>query len=120
MEREERLARLIAEAALEENALDMVILNVHELTIIADYFIICNGRSTVQIKSIAENIEMVMEEKEGLRPLRRDGLEEGKWVILDYGSILVHIFRQEERDYYKLEKLWGDAPEIAISAELQQ
>ena len=61
-----------------------------------------------------------MQEKEGLLPLRRDGLEEGKWVILDYGSVIVHIFRQEERDYYKLEKLWGDAPEIVVSAELQQ
>jgi ribosome-associated protein len=115
LEKEERYAQLIAEAALEENALDLVILNVAELTIIADYFIICNGRSTVQIKSIAETIEMVMEEKEGLLPLRRDGLEQGKWVILDYGSILVHVFRQEERDYYQLDKLWGDAPELTVN-----
>lgn len=119
MEKEERFARVIAEAALEENALDMVILNVHELTIIADYFIICNGRSTVQIRSIAENVEKIMQEKEGLLPLRRDGLEQGKWVILDYGSVIVHIFRQEERDYYKLEKLWGDAQEIIVSPEMQ-
>ena len=119
MEKEERLARMIAEAALAENALDMVILNVGELTIIADYFIICNGRSTVQIRSIAENVEKVLQEQEGLLPLRRDGLEQGKWVILDYGSVIVHIFRQEERDYYKLERLWGDAPEITVSPDAQ-
>lgn len=119
MEKEERYARLIADAALEENALDMVILNVGELTVIADYFIICNGRSTVQIRSIAENIEKVMQEKEGLLPLRRDGVEEGKWVILDYGSVIVHIFRPEERDYYQLGKLWGDACQIEVGPEMQ-
>jgi len=119
LEKEGRYAQLIAEAAREENALDMVILNVSELTIIADYFIICHGRSTVQIRSIAENVEKVMQEKEGLLPLRRDGLEQGKWVILDYGSIIVHIFRQEERDYYQLERLWGDAREITVNQDIQ-
>lgn len=118
MEKGERYVQLIAEAAREENALDMVILNVGELTIIADYFVICHGRSTVQIRSIAENVEKVMREKEELLPLRKDGLEQGKWVILDYGAIMVHIFRQEERDYYQLEKLWGDAREVAVNPDI--
>lgn len=119
MEKEDRYAQLIAEAALEENALDLVILNVGDLTIIADYFIICNGRSSVQIQSIANNVEKVMQEKEGLPPLRRDGIGQNKWVILDYGSIILHVFRQEERDYYKLDKLWGDAKEIAVNTSTQ-
>lgn len=118
MEREDRFAQLIAEAVLEENALDLVILNVADLTTLADYFIICNGRSSVQIKSIAENVEKVMQEKERLLPLRREGLGQGKWVVLDYGSIIVHVFRQEERDYYKLDKLWGDAKEVAVNTSI--
>jgi len=107
--KEDSLVQRIAEAALDENAIDLVILDVSELTVIADYFVICNGRSVVQIQSIANNVEKVLKNQEGILPLRRDGFQQGKWVILDYGSIMLHVFAQEERDYYKLEKLWGDA-----------
>lgn len=114
MSKEADLVKVIADAAWEENAIDLVILDVGELTVIADYFVICHGRSNIQIQSIAANVEEVLKEKEGILPLRRDGIEQGKWIILDYGSILVHIFAQEERDYYSLEKLWGDAKDIRV------
>lgn len=114
MSKESDLVKVIADAAWEENAIDLVVLDVGELTIIADYFVICHGRSTIQIQSIAVNVEEVLREKKGILPLRRDGMEKGKWVVLDYGSVIVHVFAQEERDYYSLEKLWGDAKDVQV------
>jgi ribosome-associated protein len=112
----EKLVQMIADAALEEQAVDLVILDVNEKTIIADYFVICSGRNVVQIHSIAEHIEQKMEQQ-GIKVLRRDGYQEGKWVVLDYGSTIVHIFRQEERDYYKLENLWADARKVTVETQ---
>jgi ribosome-associated protein len=109
----DQLAQKIAEAALEEQAGDLLILDVNALTIIADYFIIASGRSAVQIRSIADNIEKQLQAA-GEVVLRMDGYEEGKWVVMDYGSSIVHIFRQEEREYYNLENLWGDAAKVVV------
>jgi len=105
---------MIADAALEEQAIDLVILDVNEKTIIADYFVICSGRNLVQIRSIAENVENFMDAL-GVNVLRKEGHQEGKWIVLDYGSTILHIFRQEERDYYKLENLWADARKVAVA-----
>lgn len=109
------LASRIAELAREENAQDVKILDVRELTIIAEYFVIASGRSTVQVKSIAEKIEDDMLNF-GEKPARRDGFNEGRWVVLDYKGVLVHIFRQEERDFYQLDNLWGDARQVSLSS----
>lgn len=113
MLKENQMAQIIAEACLEEKAEDVVILDVHDLTIIADYFVIAGGRNILQVKSILEHVEERLEEQ-GVLPLRRDGHKEGRWGILDYGSSILHVFRQEEREYYNLENLWGDAKEVAI------
>lgn len=110
---EDKLAQIIADAALEEQAMDLAILNVYEQTIIADYFVICSGRNKIQIRSIAETVEKVLEQL-GVRVLRKEGYEEGKWIVLDYGSTIFHVFRQEERDYYNLENLWADARKVAV------
>jgi ribosome-associated protein len=105
--------QMVVDAAREENAIDLTVLNVNELTIIADYFVICSGRNIIQIRSIADNIEQKLHEQK-IAPLRKEGYQEGKWVILDYGSTICHIFRQEERDYYKLEDLWADAQGVKV------
>lgn len=110
----DKLVQIIADAALEEQAMDLVILDVNEKTIIADYFVICSGRNLVQIRSIAENVENFLDEL-GEKVLRKEGHQEGKWIVLDYGSTILHIFRQEERDYYKLENLWADARKVAVA-----
>jgi ribosome-associated protein len=110
---EDKLAQIIADAALEEQAIDLVILNVNEQTIIADYFVVCSGRNVIQIRSIAENVENMLEGL-GEKVLRKEGYQEGKWIILDYGAVIFHVFRQEERDYYKLENLWADARKVAV------
>jgi ribosome-associated protein len=98
----------VAEAADEQKAFDVVILDLRGVSLIADYFLICSGRSSVQVKAIAEGIEAFVE-KEGCRILHREGKREGYWVLLDYGSVVVHVFREEERRFYALERLWGDA-----------
>jgi iojap-like ribosome-associated protein len=111
--KEDELVQVIADAALEEQAVDLIILDVNEKTIIADYFVICSGRNIIQIHSIADNVEKKLKEK-GELILRREGYEQGRWVVLDYGSTILHIFREEERDYYKLENLWADARKVAV------
>ncbi|MEA4923743.1 MAG: ribosome silencing factor [Syntrophomonadaceae bacterium] len=113
MIKEDELVQIIADAALEEKAVDLVILDVNEKTIIADYFVICSGRNIIQIHSIADNVENKLKEM-GITILRREGYEQGRWVVLDYGSTILHIFREEERDYYKLENLWADARKVAV------
>ena len=113
MIKDEKLVQIIAEACLDEKAQDVVILDVGALTIIADYFIIASGKSVIQVKSITDYVEAVLEEYE-IRPIRREGHQEGVWVVLDYGSIILHVFRSEEREYYNLENLWGDALRVEI------
>ncbi len=114
-----QIVQLAVEAALEEKANNIVVLDVHEQTVIADYFVIASGRNFIQVQSIISAIEEKLI-KEQINPLRRDGHKEGVWVILDYGSVLVHVFRQEEREFYGLEQLWGDAVEVLISQEQQE
>lgn len=109
----EQMVQQIAEACWEEKALDVVVLDVNHLTVVADYFVIAAGRNILQVKSIAEQVEDRLAAA-GINPLRREGHKENIWVILDYGSILFHVFRQEEREYYNLENLWGDAREISL------
>ena len=81
------------------------------LTIIADYFVICSGDSTTQVKAIAESIEKEFSSA-GIKPLGIEGLNYGHWVLLDYGDVVVHVFEKETREYYNLEKLWMDAKTV--------
>ncbi len=90
-----------------------MVLDLSGLTIIADYFVICSGESTTQVKAIAEFIEREFLTK-GVRPLGVEGLDFSHWVLLDYGDIIIHIFEHETREYYNLEKLWMDARTIEV------
>src|SRR5512134_1460786 len=105
------VALTAAEAALDKKALDVIILELGELTVIADYFVICSGESTTQVKTIAEFIEHELTRK-GIMPIGREGLRFSHWVLLDYGDVIIHIFEKETRAYYGLEKLWMDAKTI--------
>lgn len=95
----------------DEKAEDIVLLDVKGLTVIADYFLIASGRSTVHLQQMAESIEEQLKE-EGIYALRKEGHKEGKWIVVDFGICVLHIFRHEERQYYKLEDLWGDARQL--------
>lgn len=90
------------------------LIHVENQTIIADYFIICTGTSNTQIRALANNLEFKMGEH-GVYPSHIEGLDEATWVLLDYGSVLVHIFNSETRRFYNLEKLWADGAEVDIT-----
>lgn len=115
MTQEEKLARMIADACLDEKALDLVVLDVHDLTVIADYFVIASGRSMIQVRAIVEHVQDKLQEQ-GIVPIRKEGFQQGVWSVLDYNSVILHVFRQEERDYYQLENLWADAPQLLVDS----
>lgn len=96
---------------MAKKAKDTVILELKGLTIIADYFIICSGESTTQVKAITEHIEAEFRKK-SMKPLSVEGLSYAHWALVDYGDVVVHVFEEETRDYYELEKLWLDAPRV--------
>ena len=85
----------------------ILVLEIAHLTVIADCMVIGNGRSMVQVKALADEVEEKLAER-GVAPLRREGYAEGRWIVLDYGTVLVHIFHEQEREYYHLERLWMD------------
>ena len=110
------LAIQAAKAALEKKALDVTVLDLSGLTVIADYFVICSGESTTQVKAIAEFIEQEFA-NERLRPLGVEGAAYSHWILLDYGDVIIHVFERETRAYYNLEKLWMDAKTIEIDED---
>jgi ribosome-associated protein len=105
-------AVLAARAAADKQAEDVVILDVHELIVITDHFVICTGGSDRQVKTIVEAIEKALREELGVKPVRREGEGEATWILLDYVDVVVHVFAEEARDYYDLERLWADAPRV--------
>jgi len=105
------LALKAAEAALQKKAQNLVVLELIGLTVIADYFVICSGESTTQVRAIADFIEHELM-LQGVRPIGKEGFNYGHWILLDYGDVIIHVFERETRDYYSLEKLWMDAKTI--------
>jgi len=110
------LAIQAAEAALKKKALDVIILDLSGLTFIADFFVICSGESTTQVKAVAEFIEQEFANKR-LKPLGVEGAAYSHWILLDYGDVIIHVFEKETRAYYNLEKLWMDAKTIEIDED---
>jgi ribosome-associated protein len=106
-----------ASVATGKKAKDIRILELKDISTITDYFIICSGESSTQVRSIAEAIEEAFS-KEKNSPQGREGLNFARWVLLDFGDVVVHILDQESRDYYELEKLWLDAPRISFEETL--
>ncbi len=102
---------LYIEAALGRKAQEIVVLDVGDLTSLADAFIICHGTSNRQVSAIAEHIKRDLKKK-GISPVCIDGLKEGRWVLMDYGDIIIHVFYEEVRRFYDLEGLWVDAGRI--------
>ncbi len=102
----------VVNAALDKKALDLDVLEVDELTSIGDYFILCSATSQRQTQAIADNITEKMRQEEGLKPLLIEGTTPGRWVLIDFGDFIVHIFTEETRRFYGLERLWGDAPNV--------
>ena len=106
-------AALVAAAAIDDKkGQDVVLLDVSELLVVTDVFVIASGTSNRHVKTLAEDAEGMIKERLERQPLRREGKDHSRWVLLDYGDLLLHVFDQETRDYYQLERLWADAPAI--------
>jgi len=102
-------------AVLSKKAQDVILLDVKDLTSVADFFIICSGRSNRQVSALGEHVRSALKDM-GIYPLSDDGLKEGHWVLLDYGHIIIHIFYDAIRRFYDLEGLWADARRIKTPA----
>ncbi len=108
------LVNLINDALLEKKAAELSVLDVREVTTLTDYFIICHGGSEAQVKALADNVTEKIKHKTGEPVWRKEGLESRRWVVLDYVDVVVHIFNQETRGFYKLENMWNDAKVTSI------
>lgn len=107
------MARAIAAAADDKKAQDILLLNMEGLSPVTDYYVICSAGNSNLVKTIADNIEDKLGEQ-GVFPKHKEGYADGRWVLLDYGDIVAHIFLEEERNFYNLEQLWADAPSEAF------
>lgn len=110
------IAAAAARAAADKQAEDVVVLDVHDLIVITDLFVICTGTSDRHVKTVVEEVEKALRGL-GQKPVRREGEQEARWVLLDYVDVVVHVFAEEERDYYDLERLWRDAPRLGWTDE---
>jgi ribosome-associated protein len=106
------MARMAADAIFAKNGTDIVLLDVEEAFFLSDVFVIATGSSRINVQALADNVEEKLAETLGVKPLRVEGRNEGEWVLVDYGDIIVHIFQETAREYYSLERLWGDAGRI--------
>lgn len=107
------LARRAAELARAKKADDLVLLDLRPLGAVTDFFLLASGASEVQVKAIAEHIEETLS-AEGVRPWHTEGMENRRWILLDYVDVVVHVFHHETRSYYLLERLWGDAGRVPL------
>ncbi|GAB2554655.1 ribosome silencing factor [Gracilibacillus alcaliphilus] len=107
------LAELVAKACDDKRAEDIVILDMQHVSLISDYFLICEGSSERQVQAIARGIKEVADEQE-IELKRIEGFDQARWVLVDLEDVVCHIFHRDERNYYNLERLWGDAPHLEV------
>ncbi len=110
----ELLIELIKVGLLEKKARNIVLLDVRELTTLTDYFIVCHGTSETQIRALANSVTEKVKETTGENVWKQEGIDARRWIILDYVNIVVHIFNEEKREFYGLERMWNDAKQTTI------
>lgn len=115
-----KIAELCVREAEEKKAADLVSLKVSELTTIADYFVLCTAQSEPQMKALANWIQKRAFEELQVKPVTVNGESVSKWILIDFGAVIVHIMTPEMRDRYQLEKLWGDAPKLEDIQKLEK
>jgi len=111
--------KLIVKTLDSKKAEDIKVLKTEKITILADYFVICTATSSTHAKTLAEETEKVLKEND-TPPLRIEGYRGGGWTLLDFGSVITHVFTKEVREFYGLERLWGDAEQVDISELIVQ
>lgn len=104
--------KLICKLLSDKKAYNLIYIDVGSKSSLCDYFVVCSGRSTTQVKALAENLEEKLSKDYSLEPQRREGVREGRWAVLDYADVIVHIFNDEMRDFYRLERLWEDGKNL--------
>ncbi|MCL2746331.1 MAG: ribosome silencing factor [Coriobacteriia bacterium] len=110
------LVKVAFEAALEKKATDIMALDMKELLVVTDYFVLATGSSDIQVSAIATEIEKQLQEQCGIKPAHKEGADEGKWVLLDYLDIVVHLFQPDFREEYRIEDLWSQAKKLRAAA----
>jgi ribosome-associated protein len=116
MENQE-LLQIAVKAADDKRAEEILALNMKGISLIADYFIICHGNSDRQVQAIADEMKEKAEEN-GYHVKRMEGFDEARWILIDMGDVIAHVFHRDERSYYNLERLWGDAPLVDLRSVL--
>ncbi|WP_394137506.1 ribosome silencing factor [Cytobacillus oceanisediminis] len=116
---ENTLLMTTVKAADDKRAEDITVLNMKGISLISDYFIICHGNSDKQVQAIAREMKEKSEE-EGFNVKRMEGFDEARWILVDMGDVVAHVFHRDERSYYNLERLWGDAPVENVQSMLNQ
>jgi ribosome-associated protein len=117
-DRATQLVQIAAEAAAEKLADNIIAYDVSEQLVITDAFLLCSAANDRQVRSVVDEIERRLLEDAEAKPIRREGEREGRWVLLDYADIVVHIQREDDRVYYALERLWKDCPKVPLPADL--
>ena len=117
-ERATQLVRIAAEAAAEKLAENIIAYDVSEQLIITDAFLLCSAANDRQVRSIVDEVERRLRADADAKPIRREGEREGRWVLLDYADIIVHIQHEEDRVYYALERLWKDCPQVPLPPDI--
>jgi len=112
-------AIICAGLALNKKALNVKLLEVRGISSLTDYLLLASGTSDRHVQAVAEEVRMGLKQQHATSPLAVEGMEDGRWVLLDYGDVMVHVFQPEVRDFYDLEGLWSEAPDVAIPPELQ-
>ena len=112
------LAIIAVKALDEKKGKEISAIEITDLTTLADYFVIATGTSNTQINALCGAVEKAMKEQAGEDPLRREGYRDGTWVLLDYGSVCVHVFSEEAREFYSLERLWNDGKPLDLTGVL--
>ncbi len=108
-------AQNAARAARNNKGQDVVILDMRDVTLVADYFVVITGHNVIHVSSLADHIEEAMAQTQA-KLLRRSGRARAHWILLDYGDVVIHVFTEEQRAYYNLERLWGDAAVVPLEA----
>lgn len=115
---ENKILELAVKAADDKRAENMVILNMKGISLISDYFLICHGNSEKQVQAIATEIKKTAQEND-IQLKRLEGFDQARWVLIDLNDVVIHVFHKDERLYYNLEKLWGDAPTLDVEGVLE-
>ena len=110
------LVKYVCEALLERKGKEIEVLHIEQLTTLTEYFVICSATSTTQVRALADSVEYHLKTDHGVMPHHTEGFESSSWILLDYGSVLVHIFLPESRDFYKLENLWKDGERVSLES----